>query len=147
MLLIALVAITYTAARRLIVGDGGVDVEIVNGMGAHIHDVRLICRGRESAARSLAPGASTRSRLWPGVYRKGGSMDGSFGLAYTAGGSDHRWNPGFTFDLLRNEPAVRVVIAERDGQEAWNLTFPGAKVSDGKRKLREWWFWLLPPGQ
>ena len=142
--LVAVVAIALASVERLFVGDGGVDLEIVNAMDKPIQDLRLACKGRDLTVDILRPGASMRGRLWPAEYSPGGNLDANFGLTYTVMGKVKHWSPAFTINLLRQEPNVRIDMGERDGEEAWSVTFPHVPVSPTRLLLRRCWFQVFP---
>ena len=64
MIAIALGAIASASAKLLIVGDGGYNVQFVNGLGKPIQNVRLVSGGVTLTADELLPGSELLGRLW-----------------------------------------------------------------------------------
>jgi hypothetical protein len=132
MIFVASVAITLATAKRLIVGDGGLDIEIVNGLGRPIRDIQLSCKGRVLDKVELVPGAVMRGRLWPADFRRGGLLDGEFGMTCSIDGVSRHWTPGFSFD-------------EKNGKIVYLVRGSRLPVLEPRKTLRSWWFRLFPP--
>jgi hypothetical protein len=145
MIFVASVAITLATAKRLIVGDGGLDIEIVNGLGRPIRDIQLSCKGRVLDKVELVPGAVMRGRLWPADFRRGGLLDGEFGMTCSIDGVSRHWTPGFSFDLLHCEPSLRIKFDEKNGKIVYLVRGSRLPVLEPRKTLRSWWFRLFPP--
>jgi hypothetical protein len=141
MIFIASIALFVGGGRRLIVGDGGVTVELVNGLGRPLKDVRLACNGESVVANELAPGGVIRGRLWPAEIRPDGSMDGRFLVSYELDGRLCQTRPFHTFYLLADEPNVRWIVANAHEPEAYCITSTeDPQISSLRRLLRRLWF-------
>jgi hypothetical protein len=141
MILIASVAVFVGLGRRLIVGDGGVMVELVNGLGRPLRDIRLGCNRESIVANELAPGDVIRGRLWPADIRPGGTLDGLFRVSFNLDGRLYQVRPSHTFDLLGSEPNVRWNVVNATEPEAFYITSTDdPPIPSLKRFLRWLWF-------
>jgi hypothetical protein len=147
MLLVAIVALFVAGARHLIMGGGGVTIELANGLSDRIRDIRIGCRGESIVVDELAPGGIIRGRLWPAKFEPGGSLDGVFEVSFTLEGRLCRVKPSHTFDLLNSEPGVRWNVVNVSEPEAFFVTDVVApRISPWKRSLRWLWFRGALPG-
>jgi hypothetical protein len=147
MLLVAIVAVFITGARHLIMGDGGVTIELSNRLSRRIRDIRIGCRGESIVTEELAPGDIIRGRLWPAKFRPGGSLDGVFEVSFILDGRLCRVRPSHTFDLLNSEPGVRWNVVNASEPEAFFVTdLDAPRISPWKRSLRWLWFRGALPG-
>jgi hypothetical protein len=147
MLLVAIVAVFVTGGRRFIRGDGGVSIELSNGLGRPIRDIQIGCNGESIVANELAPGEVVRGRLWPAEFRPGGGLDGRFQVAFTLDGRPCRGAMSHSFDLLNSEPGVRWNVAKIQEPMAFYVTSTGdPPISPLKRLLRWLWFRGALPG-
>jgi hypothetical protein len=147
MILVAIAAGLIAGGRCLIEGDGGVTVELVNGLRRSIRDIRIACKGESLLASELAPGRIIRGRLWPADIRPGGSLDGRFRISFTLDGRPHQVSPSHTFYLPECEPSVRWNIVNEREPEGLLIQGTGdPPISWWKRRLRWLWFRGRLPG-
>jgi hypothetical protein len=142
MILIAGVALSAAGGRRLIEGDGGVTVELVNGLGQPLKDIRIVCKGESIVTSELAPGNLIRGRLWPADIRPNGNLDGHFSISFNVDGKLCGAGVSHTFDLLGTEdPNVRWNVVNAQEPEAFFITSTDdPPISPLKRLLRRLWF-------
>ncbi len=103
MIVVAILAVFIAGGRRLIMGDGGVTVELFNGIDRPIKDIRIASKGESIVANELAPGEVVRGRLWPGDIHPRGWLDGVFQVSFTLDGKPCQTSPSHTFYLLESD--------------------------------------------
>jgi hypothetical protein len=146
-LLIVVAAVLLAGLRRAVWGDGGVSIELSNGLVRPIRDIRVGCKAGSIVADKLAPGEVMRGRLWPAEFRTGGRLDGRFQVAFTLDGIACRGEMSHSFDLLYEEPNVRWNIIRAEEPMAFRVSSAGDPLmSPVKHFVRLLWFRGTLPG-
>ncbi len=126
MVLVASVAVFIQGERYLIVGDGGVAIELVNRLDRPLKDIRLSREAESIVTKELPPGGVLRGRLWPAEIRRYGALDGRFAISFNVDGRLCQVKPSHTFDLIESEPNVRWNVVRASEPEAYLL--PGRTI-------------------
>ena len=143
MIAIAVGTFGFTAAGWLIVGDGGYDVQLVNGLGKPIRHVRVVSDEITLATDELNPGAELHGRFRAKRFSREDMLQSDVEVSYRLDGEDCRTHPGFGISMITMQPIARMTIVDHFGEGVIELSDSSPRISGLKSRLRSWWFWLF----